>query len=133
MFLLTNCGGSLTMLAPDVCKVPSPGGPVPTPLPNMASCTLVSPDTACNKVLISGNMALTLSSKTTISNGDEAGTLLGVVSNKIMGEVAFNKGSDKVRVEGKAAVRMGDPTTHNAKNTTGMAAAPTQSSVTAGS
>ena len=129
MFALTNQGGNLTALAPDVCKVPSPAGPVPTPFPNMAVCSMVTPSSACTKVMVSGGLALTVKSKTMLSNGDEAGTLMGVVSNKIMGEVAFVQGSMKVRLEGKAAVRNADPTTHNANNTTGIAASPTQTKV----
>ena len=115
MFALTNQGGNLTALAPDVCKVPSPAGPVPTPFPNMAVCSMVNPSSACTKVMVSGGLALTVKSKTMLSNGDEAGT--------------FVQGSMKVRLEGKAAVRNADPTTHNANNTTGIAASPTQTKV----
>ncbi len=129
MFALTNQGGNLTALVPDVCKVPSPAGPVPTPFPNMAACSMVDPTTACSRVMVCGALALTMKSKTLLSNGDEAGTLMGVVSNKVMGEVTFVQGSQKVRLQGQAAVRNADPTTHNANNTTGMAASPTQTRV----
>lgn len=129
MLALTNTGGTFTALVPDVCKTPSPGGPVPVPYPNIAQGVMVNPSTASSKVVVSMGQALTLSSKTLISNGDEAGTAGGVASGSFIGEVAFTKGSDKVRIEGKAAVRQADPTTHNKQNTTGMAAAPSQSKV----
>lgn len=129
MFALTNQGGCLTALVPDVCKVPSPAGPVPTPFPNTATCSMANPATLCEKVMISGGLALTLSSQTCLSNGDEAGTLLGTASNTVMGQTAFVSGSQKVRLAGSAAVRNTDPTTHNTRNTTGIASAPTQTKV----
>lgn len=133
MFGLTNSGGMLTANVPDVCKTPTPpAGPVPIPYPNMAQLTMVDASTACSKVQLSGGMALTVKSKTTISNGDEAGVAGGVASSKNVGEAAFTMGSMKVRLEGKAAVRVNDPTTHNAKNTMGMATAPSQTKVMIG-
>ncbi len=129
MYTLTNSGGTLTALVPDICKVPSPTGPIPTPFPNMAQCNMADPGSVSNTVMISGGLAMHQSSKTTISNGDEAGTLMGVASNKVMGETTFSQGSTKVRIEGKAAVRMSDPTMHNNNNTTGMATAPSQTKV----
>lgn len=129
MFALTNQGGSLTALVPDVCKVPSAAGPVPTPFPNIATCSMVNPGTVCLKVMISGGLALTMTSKTLLSNGDEAGLLQGTVSSSIMGQVAFTSSSPKVRLGGSGAVRNTDATTHNMNNTTGLAAAPTQTKV----
>ena len=133
MFGLTNAGGMLTATAPDVCKTPSPpAGTPPIPYPNMAQLNMVNVGTACSKVQLSGGMALKLDSKTTISNGDEAGVAGGVASGKNVGEAAFTMGSMKVRLEGKAAVRVSDPTTHNSQNTIGMATAPSQTKVMIG-
>ena len=129
MFSLTNTGGNLTALVPDICKVPSPAGPVPTPFPNMAQCSMADPGSVSTKVMVSGGLAMHQSSKTLLSNGDEAGTLMGAASNKVMGETTFTKGSTKVMIEGKAAVRVSDPTMHNSNNTSGMAVAPTQTKV----
>ena len=133
MFCLTNAGGMLTATVPDVCKTPAPpAAPVPIPYPNMAQLSLANPGTTCKKIIVSGGLALNLGSKTTISNGDEAGVAGGVSSSKFIGEAAFTQGSTKVRLEGKAAVRVGDPTTHNSKNTVGMASAPSQTKVMMG-
>ena len=133
MFGLTNSGGMLTANMPDVCKTPTPpAGTPPIPYPNTAQLSMVDASTACSKVQLNGGMALTAKSKTTISNGDEAGVAGGVSSNKNVGAAAFTMGSMKVRLEGKAAVRVNDPTTHNDKNAMGMATAPSQTKVQIG-
>ena len=69
MFALTLQGGTCMSTAPDVCKTPSPGGPVPVPYPNIFMCNMVLPNTACTKVFISGSPALNVKSQTAISNG----------------------------------------------------------------
>ena len=129
MFGLTNMGGMFTATVPDVCKTPAAPSPIPVPYPNIGQGTLADPSSVSTKVMVSGGLALTLSSKTLISSGDEAGVLGGVSSGRFIGEIAFVQGSQKVRLQGKAAVRQGDPTTHNAKNTTGLASAPSQTKV----
>ncbi len=129
MFNLTNAGGTLTALVPDICKVPSPTGPVPTPFPNTAQCTMADPGSVSTKVMVSGGLSMHQSSKTLLSNGDEAGTLMGTASNKVMGETTFTMGSTKVMIEGKGAVRNTDSTMHNSQNTNGMASAPSQTKV----
>lgn len=133
MFGLTTAGGVLTATAPDVCKTPTPpAGTPPIPYPNIAQLVLIDASTASSKVQFSGASALTLDSKTTLSSGDEAGVAGGVASNKNLGEAAFTMGSLKVRIDGKAAVRLTDPTTHNDKNTIGVATAPSQTKVNVG-
>lgn len=123
MFALTLQGGTLMSTPPDVCKTPSPGGPVPIPYVNIAQCNMVTPDTAAQKVFIGGAPALTMKSKTSLSNGDEAGNAGGgVVSGKFIGACEFTKGSGKVTIENQAAVMQGSTTKHNDGNTTGMAA-----------
>ncbi len=129
MFAATNAKGTFTATVPDVCKTPTPAGPTPVPYPNIAQAATADPSSACSKVMIDGGLALNLGSKTLLSNGDEAGTIGGVASSKFIGEAAFIQGSMKVQLQGKGAVRLGDPTTHNARNTTGMVAAPSQGKV----
>ena len=130
MFAATNSKGTFTATVPDVCKTPTPAGPTPIPYPNIAQATASDPSSICKKVMINGGLALDMGSKTLLSNGDEAGNAGGgVASSKIIGEAAFVQGSMKVQLEGKGAVRLGDPTTHNAKNTMGMVAAPSQAKV----
>lgn len=114
---------------PDVCKTPTPAGPVPTPYVNMFMCNMVLPNTACTKVFISGALALNVKSQTAISNGDEAGTAGGVVSNQFIGKGEFIQGSTKVTLEGKAAVSQGATTKHNNGNTTGLCSVAAQAKV----
>ncbi len=129
---LTNMGGMMMMTAPDVCNVSTPAGPVPTPFPNTGQGSTLVPSKLTKKVKVCKAPAAHLGSETAISSGDEAGTLLGVTSGKIVGPIKFTQGSTKVRLEGKGAVRMGDPTQHNGGNTVGMVSAPSQSKVLMG-
>ena len=128
MFAVTLAGGQCVASVPDTCKVPSPGGPVPMPFPNIGMPPMGNSPAA--KVLVSGMPALTKASKIPITNGDQAGTAGGgVVSGKVMGEVEFIVGSAKVKFEGNPAVRLSTPTRQNAGNTIGQVVAPSQSKV----
>src|SRR3954468_131403 len=72
---------------PDVCKTPSPGGPIPIPYPNVA----MSSDTAdgSKTVLVEGNPLAIKSSNFSTSTGDEAGSVGGVASNCTKGKAVF--------------------------------------------
>lgn len=130
MFGLTLQGGMCMSTPPDTCKTPAPpAAPVPMPYVNIFQCNMVTPSTASSKVKICGAKALTIKSKTSMSNGDEPGVAGGVSSNKFIGPGEFTKGSSKVKIEGKAAVSMGAPTKHNDGNTTGMCSMAAQSKV----
>jgi hypothetical protein len=101
---------------PDVCKTPSPGGPIPLPYPNMA----MSSDTASGttKVKCDGESVCVEDSNFSTSTGDEAGTAGGgVVSNKTKGKAEFVNHSFDVKFEGKGVARAMDLLTHNDKNT----------------
>ncbi|PAP75733.1 DUF4150 domain-containing protein [Rubrivirga marina] len=105
-----------TIAFPDVCKTPSPGGPIPIPYPNVAMST----DTAkgSKKVKMDGNPICTKDSNFRMSTGDEAGSAGGgVVSNKIKGKAEFVMFSFDVKVEGKNVARAFDIMLHNDKNT----------------
>lgn len=52
-----------------------------------------------------------------MSTGDEAGTLFGVVSNKVKGKAEFVNFSFDVKFEGKNVARAFDLMLHNDKNT----------------
>ena len=62
----------ITTAFPDVCKTPSPGGPIPIPYPNIAK----SSDTAqgASTVMADGNPICVKDSNFSTSTGDEAGT-----------------------------------------------------------
>ena len=124
MFACTIQTGNLLSPA-DVCKTPTPGGPVPIPYANVGMLPMATPP--CAKVLVAGSPALSTECKVPMTSGDQPGVGLGVVSGKIMGEAKFTMGSTKVTLEGSPAVRLGDPTTHNANNAVGACMAPSQS------
>ena len=100
-------GGGQCFAFPDVCKTPTPGGPVPIPYPNIAMLNQASGGTLSSKVKIVGNKAATKDTEITMSSGDEAGSVGGVVSNKIKGSAKFTQGSSKVKIEGKGAAYLG--------------------------
>lgn len=92
---------------PDVCKTPTPGGPVPIPYPNIA----MSKDTAqgSKNVSMDGNPIMLKGSNFSTSTGDEAGTAGGgVASNTTKGKAEFVNYSFDVKVEGKNVPRLGD-------------------------
>jgi len=110
--------GGMSMVFPDVCKTPTPGGPVPIPYPNIGQSNTTSKGT--KKVKVDGQMAMVKGAKYSMTSGDEAGTAGGgVVSSKIKGEAEYLMYSFDVKFEGKNACRLGDPLWHNKKNIAG--------------
>jgi Domain of unknown function (DUF4150) len=108
--------GGVTIAFPDVCKTPSPGGPIPIPYPNIAQ----SSDTASGSksVKVDGNPVCLKDSNFKTSTGDEAGTAGGgVASNKTKGKAEFVNFSMDVKIEGKNVPRALDLMLHNDKNT----------------
>jgi hypothetical protein len=108
--------GGIATAFPDVCKTPSPGGPIPIPYPNIAK----SSDTAkgTSKVKCDGIPTCVKDSNFSMSTGDEAGSAGGgVASNKIKGKAEFVNVSMDVKFEGKGVARALDPMLHNDKNT----------------
>lgn len=106
----------VTIAFPDVCKTPSPAGPIPIPYPNIAK----SSDTAkgTKKVKCDGNSVCVKDSNFRMSTGDEAGSAGGgVASNKIKGKAEFVNVSFDVKFEGKGVARAFDLMLHNDKNT----------------
>lgn len=130
MFMLNN-GGAMANAMPDVCKTPTPAGPIPTPYPNIATSNMADPGGIVQKVLVFNMPALNMATKILLSNGDQGGVAGGVVSNKIMGETQFTLGSLKVMVGGKPAVRLGAMTAQNGSppNSVGSVIAPSQTRV----
>lgn len=101
---------------PDVCKTPSPAGPIPIPYPNIAQ----SSDTASgtSTVKCDGNPVCVKDSNFSMSTGDEAGSAGGgVASNKIKGKAEFVNVSFDVKFDGKGVARALDLMLHNDKNT----------------
>jgi Toxin PAAR-like domain len=109
----TSMGTAKTEL--DVCKTPTPGGPVPTPYPNIA----FSAQTANGSMTVKcdGNPIMLSDSYFSMSSGDEPGSLGGVKSNVIRGKADPVNYSFDVKVEGKGVFRRSDPMMQNNKNT----------------
>ena len=106
--------GISTATIPDVCKTPSPGGPVPIPYPNIANSIVLSSGTSTVK----GDkaMAANKGSKFALSNGDNAGVAGGVKSSTFMKEATWILYSFDVKMDGKSAARLTDKMFHNAEN-----------------
>jgi uncharacterized Zn-binding protein involved in type VI secretion len=120
---LVHKGGMWTSVAtlPDVCKTPTPGGPVPMPYPNIAqSNTLASGSTT---VKVDGSMGAIKGSKFAMSTGDEPGTLGGIKSNVFKQAATWITYSFDVKIDGKNACRFTDKMFHNNENTVDAAGA----------
>lgn len=101
-----------TCAVPDVCKTPSPGGPVPIPYVNVAQDGDLAQGST--SVHIEGNPVALKNSNLSTSSGDEPGTAGGgLVSSKTKGKMTWASASIDVKIEGKGVVRFLEPTQHN--------------------
>ncbi len=101
---------------PDVCKTPTPGGPVPMPYPNISQSSTLSGGTTTVKA-DGGAMAAIKGSKFAMSSGDEPGTAGGVKSNTFKQASTWLLYSFDVKLDGKNACRFSDKMFHNNENT----------------
>lgn len=130
MFPATTIGGGMCFAFPDVCQVPSPVGPIPTPFPNMGMCNQAEKFSI--KVKFMMKEVVTLKSKIPNSMGDEAGSAGGIISGMIKGPAKFTKGSTKVKVEGQPIIQLTSMTAQNGNNANmpvGSVIAPSQTKV----
>jgi uncharacterized Zn-binding protein involved in type VI secretion len=104
---------------PDVCKTPSPGGPVPIPYPNIARQSSLENGTTTVKA--QGQMIAVKGSHYGSSNGDEAGTVGGVKSSVNMKATDWITYSFDVKMDGQNACRNTDKKFHNNQNTVDLA------------
>jgi hypothetical protein len=114
---------------PDVCKTPTPAGPVPIPYPNIAQGT---DGEGSKKVKIDNKETLRKGDNIRMSSGDEAGSAQGVASSKIKGKTELMMGWPTVKAEGKEVGHLTIPTMQNgggAGNAPGLHAAPGQTKV----
>lgn len=107
---------------PDVCKTPSPGGPVPIPYPNISQS--ISLDKGTTSVKADGGMMIAnKGSEFSLSNGDNAGVAGGVKSSTFMKESTWILYSFDVKMDGKNACRLTDKKFQNHENTVDLAGA----------
>lgn len=104
---------------PDVCKTPSPGGPIPLPYPNFANQSTLKNGTTT--VFAKGKMVAVKGSQYGMSTGDEPGTVGGVKSNTFKQATDWITYSFDVKMDGKNACRHTDKKFHNNKNTVNLA------------
>jgi hypothetical protein len=109
--------GGLSTVFPDVCKTPVGSAVVPIPYPNIGK----SSDTSKGpkSVFTDGEMPMVKEAQYSMSSGDEAGSLKGVISSDQKGVCEFMMYSFDVKFEGKNVCRLGDPLFHNKKNIMG--------------
>jgi uncharacterized Zn-binding protein involved in type VI secretion len=109
MLTVVHAGSTgMAMSFPDVCKTPSPAGPIPIPYPNIAQST----DTASGSktVKVDGNPVMLKNSKFSMSTGDEAGSAGGgIMSNKVKGAAYYLNSSFDVKFDGQPVARLTDP------------------------
>jgi hypothetical protein len=131
--MFANCQmGGVNNAMPDVCltPIPTPAGPVPTPIPypNIAMGPTAIPPTTCLKVLLSGMPAHNMMTTIPMSNGDNAGVNMGVLSGMVMGPCRHMMGSFSVLMGGSPATKLTSMTGQNGMslNVPGMTIAPAQ-------
>ena len=112
--------GLSTATLPDVCKTPSPGGPVPIPYPNFANQGTLTKGTKTVKAK-NNKMIAVKGSRYAMSTGDEPGTVGGVKSSTFKQHTDWITYSFDVKMDGKNACRHTDKKFHNKKNTVNLA------------
>src|ERR1700687_3751832 len=86
--IVNEDSSGVTIAFPDVCKTPAPPAPpLPIPYPNIAQSTDTAKGT--KKVKAEGMPICVSDSNFSTSTGDEAGTLVGIISNKTKGKAEF--------------------------------------------
>jgi hypothetical protein len=105
-----------TATIPDVCKTPTPGGPVPLPYPNISQSSTLDKGTTTVKA-DGGMMIAVKGSEFSMSNGDEPGTVGGVKSNTFIKESTWILYSFDVKMDGQNACRLSDKKFQNHENT----------------
>ncbi len=107
VFATTQMGG-LNLAMPDVCltPIPSPAGPIPTPIPypNMAVPMTAIPSQV--KVLTLAMPNHNMMTITPMSNGDNAGVMVNPLSGMVMGPQRQLLGSVKTFIGGMPANKM---------------------------
>ncbi|MEW6262840.1 MAG: DUF4150 domain-containing protein [Thermodesulfobacteriota bacterium] len=128
----STMGGGMSLGFPDVCNTPAAAGaPVPIPYPNISTGAVANPATAAMTVLTDCMPSFNQATEILISNGDEAGVMMGVASGMIMGPTEHILGSFTVLTGGSPAQRLTSMTGHNglSMNCPGVTLVPSQVSV----
>ena len=122
MMTVMTFSTGMSMGMPDVCKTPPLA--IPAPFPNMANNAMAVP--GYFTIMILGLPELNTASMHPITNGDEAGTMGGVVSQVFCGMARPMLGSMVYNVGGMPSWRVTAPTTQNMMNCPGFTSVPSQ-------
>ena len=122
MFANTQMMGT-DMAFPDVCNTPTPA-PVPTPYPNVAMGPMGVP--AAYNVLFMMAPAHNMMTTIPMTNGDNAGVMLGVPCPTVMGPARHVTAAFTILVLGAPATRMTSVSTQNTFNSVGARLVPSQ-------
>ncbi len=125
MFANTQLMG-LDLAFPDTCMTPATP-PVPVTYPNMALGPM-GVGASC-KVLYQCAPAHNMGTTVPLSNGDNAGVLLGVASATVMGPSRHLTGAFTVLVGGLPVTRLTSMSLQNSTNAPGARVAPSQTKV----
>ncbi len=129
MFPASSKQAGMCLGAPDVCMTPAAPSPVPIPYPNTGQ--LPNASGTVSKVVIANMESVVESSTIPKSQGDEPGTLGGVISGVNMGQIAFKTYSSKCYANGKKMVYLTAMTGQNGNpaNVPGAQIVPSQVAV----
>ncbi len=121
MFANTQMGG-VDLGGPDVCKTPPVA--VPIPYPNIATGLMGVP--ACYNILFMCAPAHNMATSVPLSNGDNAGLVMGLVSQTVMGPSRPVVGAFTMLLDCIPATRMTSVNIQNTMNAPGVRIAPSQ-------
>lgn len=102
MFPISTKAGGVSNAMPDVCKTPAPPAPfIPVPCPNIASFAQANPGTCSKKTKVMKQPVITKATMITMTSGDEAGPMGGMISGIIKGPAKAKTFSKKSRLKEK--------------------------------
>jgi hypothetical protein len=112
---------------PDVCKTPTPVGPIPIPYPNMQMAIAAIPAQLRHFLCFMPTHNLVTTKP--LSLGDQPGVAMGIVSQMVMGPIRHLLGSFRHFIGGPPVTKsFMNPTGHNGAgpNVPGLTLAPSQ-------
>ena len=112
---------------PDVCMTPTAPSPIPVPYPNIAMGPMAIPNVPT--ILILGMPVHNLGTTIPMTNGDNAGVLLGVASGTVMGPSRHLAGSFTMLYMNMPGTRLTSPSLQNSTNCPGVRVVPSQTLV----
>jgi hypothetical protein len=123
MFANTQMMG-MDMAFPDVCLTPAFPSPIPIPYPNIAMGPTAVPSQMT--LMVMAMPAHNLGTTTPLTNGDNAGVMMGVASGTVMGPSRHLTGAFTVLFGGMPATRLTSMSLQNSTDAPGARLVPSQ-------